>query len=155
MARAISPGPRRAVPLKSMCSWRWARPASSSFSSALPTRTQTCRAATGAAWFSSTRTVSPLGNVVFTEPSLTPPRRFVAPSERRGDGAGQRARRLEVGQVARSLEENELGVGEVPAEEVEGARRQAAVGGSPDDAQRKPPRRELCVADEVPRGDPH
>ena len=44
---AISPTPRRSVPLNSMCSWKWARPRSSSRSSAEPARAQIWNSATG------------------------------------------------------------------------------------------------------------
>ena len=44
---ATSPTPRRAVPLKSMCSWKCARPSSPGRSSAEPTRAQIWSSATG------------------------------------------------------------------------------------------------------------
>src|SRR5439155_18002175 len=57
-----------------MCSCRCARPASSARSSALPTRTHTWMATTGAAWFSSTSSVSPLGSRCLTEQRVAAPR---------------------------------------------------------------------------------
>src|SRR5262245_21047646 len=57
---AISPTPRRAVPLKSMCSWKWARPASPGRSSAEPARTAIWSSATGAACVSQSASVRPL-----------------------------------------------------------------------------------------------
>ena len=56
---AISPTPRVAVPLNSMCSWKCARPASSGPSSAEPTPAQTCTSATGARRASRSSTVTP------------------------------------------------------------------------------------------------
>src|SRR3990172_2698606 len=56
---AISPTPRRAVPLKSMCSWKWARPASPGRSSAEPARTMIWISATGAACVSQSRSRRP------------------------------------------------------------------------------------------------
>src|SRR5262245_63548985 len=58
---ATSPTPRRAVPLKSMCSWKWASPASCPRSSAEPARTQTWSSATGAACDSQSRSPRPFG----------------------------------------------------------------------------------------------
>ena len=59
---ATSPSPRRSVPLKSMCSWKWATPCSPARSSAEPTRAQIWSSTTGArsVWRSST--VSPFGS---------------------------------------------------------------------------------------------
>src|SRR2546422_3667326 len=59
---AISPRPRRAVPLNSMCSWKWARPRSSSRSSAEPARAQIWNSATGAVSVSCRTTVSRFGS---------------------------------------------------------------------------------------------
>ena len=59
---AISPTPRRSVPLNSMCSWKWARPRSSSRSSAEPARAQIWNSATGAVSVSWSSTVSPFGS---------------------------------------------------------------------------------------------
>src|SRR5512145_793818 len=56
---ATSPTPRRSVPLKSMCSWKCARPASSARSSAEPAPTQIWSSVTGAAWLSQESRVRP------------------------------------------------------------------------------------------------
>src|SRR5215471_3261924 len=58
---ATSPTPRRAVPLKSMCSWKCASPASCARSSAEPARTQTWSSVTGAACDSHSRSPRPFG----------------------------------------------------------------------------------------------
>ena len=55
--------PRWVVPLKSLCSWTCAMPHCSSRSSALPTRTQTFSATTGAEWSSTRMTSRPLASV--------------------------------------------------------------------------------------------
>src|SRR5215831_8127110 len=67
---AISPTPRFSVPLKSMCSWTCAIPHWSGRSSALPVRTQTFSATTGAEWSSTRMTLRPLSSVVRSIPSF-------------------------------------------------------------------------------------
>ena len=58
---ATSPTPRRSVPLKSMCSWKWARPGLvRAARRRSPTRAQICTSATGASAISRSRTVEPV-----------------------------------------------------------------------------------------------
>jgi len=63
MSAAISPCGNRSVPLNSMCSKTCAIPATAGSSSALPNRTQVCKATTGALWSSSKTTCRPFDSV--------------------------------------------------------------------------------------------
>ena len=61
-APVSSPTPRRAVPLNSMCSTRWATPSWPGGSSADPTPTQAWSATTGASRCGASTTVRPLSS---------------------------------------------------------------------------------------------